>query len=144
MCDSSGGSLGSPIINKNNFQVIGIHKGDAEKGKNYNLGTLLKEPVEKFSEEIKIKKNNADNNENNSFNICNTIYVKENETNEKIEENKEIINEKNVKIEEKMGKNNEENEKIETNKIIENMDDKKNIEENKELTQNCNDENIDE
>ena len=42
-----------------------------------------------------------------------------------------------------MGKTNEGNEKIETNKIIENMDDKKNIEENKELTQNSNDENID-
>ena len=38
MCDSSGGSSGSPIINKLNFQVIGIHKGAAEGARNYNLG----------------------------------------------------------------------------------------------------------
>ena len=30
LCDTSAGSSGSPIINKNNFQVIGIHKGGAE------------------------------------------------------------------------------------------------------------------
>ena len=56
--DTSGGSSGGPIINKINFQVIGIHKGAAEEGKNYNLGTLLKEPIEKFIEEIKLKDNN--------------------------------------------------------------------------------------
>ena len=38
LCDTSGGSSGSPIINKSNFQVIGIHKGAAENGKCYNLG----------------------------------------------------------------------------------------------------------
>ena len=49
LCDTSGGSSGSPIINKTNFQVIGIHKGAPRGGKNYNLGTLLKEPIEKFN-----------------------------------------------------------------------------------------------
>ena len=144
LCDSSGGSSGSPIINKNNFQVIGIHKGAAEKGKNYNLGTLLKEPVEKFSEAIKMKINNNINNSNH--NSCNFNYTKENEKNEKIEEKKEIINEgneKNIKIKEKGEKINEENKKINANTIIENINDKKNLEKNKELMENSN-ENINE
>ena len=49
LCDSSGGSSGAPIINSMNFQVIGIHKGGAERG-NYNLGTLLKEPLLNFND----------------------------------------------------------------------------------------------
>lgn len=51
LCDSSGGSSGGPIINSINFQVLGIHKGGAKEGKNFNVGTLLKEPIEKFNEE---------------------------------------------------------------------------------------------
>ena len=58
LCDTSGGSSGSPIINKGTFQVIGIHKGAPTRAQNYNLGTLLKEPIEKFSEEIKMNKSN--------------------------------------------------------------------------------------
>ena len=33
-------------------------------GQNYNLGTLLKEAIEKFNEEIKMNKNNNNNVEN--------------------------------------------------------------------------------
>ena len=44
-CDSSSGSSGSPIINFNNYKVIGIHRG-AHNGKNFNLGTFLKKPIE--------------------------------------------------------------------------------------------------
>ena len=55
-CDSSEGSSGAPLINSTNFQVIGIHKGGAKGAKKYNLGTLIKEPIEKFNEEIKTKK----------------------------------------------------------------------------------------
>ena len=62
LCDSSEGSSGGPIINANDFKVIGIHKGGS-KGKNYNLGTLLKEPIEKFFE--KIKKREKLKNKNN-------------------------------------------------------------------------------
>ena len=62
--DTSGGSSGSPIINAGNFKVIGIHKGPPRGGQNYNLGTLLKEPIEKFTEEIKKKKIKKDKNEN--------------------------------------------------------------------------------
>ena len=109
-CDTSGGSSGSPIINKDNFQVIGVHKGAANK--NYNLGTLLKIPVEKFNEEIKmnkinkndIKKNNIiEENKNNNLN-----FEKKNETNYK-------------------------DKKEEKNKIMKNYSEKKNIEQNKDL-----------
>ena len=54
-CDSSDGSSGGPLINSNNFYVIGIHKGGAVKGKNFNLGTFLKEPLEVFIKNIKNK-----------------------------------------------------------------------------------------
>ena len=72
-CDSNSGSSGGPIINSL-FQVIGIHKGGDIKGKNFNLGTLLKEPLEQFNkiennklidikenEDIKIEKPNNEN-----------------------------------------------------------------------------------
>ena len=65
LCDTTGGSSGSPIINKDNFQVIGIHKGGAEGAKNFNLGTLLKRPIEQFKQEIEKKVNKIDNNNTN-------------------------------------------------------------------------------
>ena len=54
-CDTSGGSSGGPIINTTNYQIIGIHKGAALGHINYNLGTLLNEPIKKFNEELKKK-----------------------------------------------------------------------------------------
>ena len=44
-CDSTFGSTGGPLINKENFKVIGIHCG---KGKIFKKGTFLKGPIEKF------------------------------------------------------------------------------------------------
>ena len=74
-CDTTNGSSGSPIINRDNLQIIGIHVGAARGSKNYNIGILLKEPIEIFNEEIKIKKSNKDNknlynNQNNSIKEC--------------------------------------------------------------------------
>ena len=108
LCDTSGGSSGSPIINKTNFQVIGIHKGAPTGGQNHNLGTLLKEPIEKFNEEIKMNKNNIkDNNKDNNKNINNKDnIIKENE---KVEINKIIINDNNNINENKELNNNDEN-----------------------------------
>ena len=71
-CDSRRGSSGGPIINSTNFQVIGIHKG-GEKGKFYNVGILLKEPIERFNEETH-KKEKKDNNNKEE-------YIKNNEGN---------------------------------------------------------------
>ena len=75
ICDTDGGSSGSPLINKKNFNVIGIHKGGAKGGKKYNFGTLLKEPIEQFIKEIKMKKNDID--ENDFINEINCIYFSE-------------------------------------------------------------------
>ena len=91
LCDTSGGSSGGPIINKDNFKVIGIHKGAAEKGKNYNMGTLLKEPIEKIKEEIRKNINNKDNNNDDNKTYHNK-YTKEKENNANNKNvNKELI-----------------------------------------------------
>ena len=64
LCNSSLGSSGASIINKN-YQVIGIHKGNGKK--NYNFGILLKDPIEKYN-----KQNNK-----NIQNKINNKYIKE-------------------------------------------------------------------
>ena len=43
------GSSGSPIINLNNYKVIGIHKGCKQGGQNWNLGTFIKKPIDEFN-----------------------------------------------------------------------------------------------
>ena len=55
LCDSSEGSSGGPLINTINYKVIGIHKGGAKGDKQFNLGTLLKEPIEEFIRKINKK-----------------------------------------------------------------------------------------
>ena len=55
LCDSNVGSSGGPLINTINYKVIGIHKGGAKENKQYNLGTLLKEPIEEFIRKINKK-----------------------------------------------------------------------------------------
>ena len=84
LCDTSEGSSGSPIINKDNLQVIGIHKGGAEGAKNYNLGTLLKGSIEQFKHEIEMKEKKIDNNNTNLKGP--------------IEQNKQVIEKKEKKI----------------------------------------------
>ena len=51
-CPSEKGSSGSPIINLTNYKVIGIHKG-AKEDKNWNLGTLIKGPIDEFNKMFK-------------------------------------------------------------------------------------------
>jgi len=46
-CKTENGSSGGPIINLLNHKVIGIHKGYKENQK-FNLGTILKEPINDF------------------------------------------------------------------------------------------------
>ena len=85
LCDSRGGSSGGPIINSINFQVIGINKGGAEGAKNYNVGILLKEPIEKFNESN--KKEKKENNKEEFIRENEDNKIKENiENNEKKEE----------------------------------------------------------
>ena len=58
-CCTNNGSSGGPIINSINCQVIGVHRGASTK--NYNLGTFLKEPINKFKEQINKSQNNKRN-----------------------------------------------------------------------------------
>ena len=95
LCDSSGGSSGGPIINFIKFQVLGIHIGGAKGGFNFNLGTLLKEPIEKFNKEIG---NNNFIMENNDFEKEDTKEIKNNKSEIKITnktKNDELKNEDN-------------------------------------------------
>lgn len=55
-CETEAGSSGSPIINLETYNVIGIHKGYYGKTK-FNIGTFIKTPIEKF---IKNFLNNID------------------------------------------------------------------------------------
>ena len=47
-CATEKGSSGSPMINLSNYKVVGIHKGSMDI-KNWNLGTLLKGPIDDFN-----------------------------------------------------------------------------------------------
>ena len=58
LCDSSSGSSGAPIINSINFQVIGIHKGAAQNGKNIILELFLKNLLKNLIVKKKIIKKN--------------------------------------------------------------------------------------
>ena len=59
-CSINIGSLGAPIINSLNSQVIGIHRGTSSK--KYNLGIFLKEPINKFIDYINKSQNKFQNN----------------------------------------------------------------------------------
>ena len=69
-CQTQKGSSGSPIINLINHKVIGIHIGYKENN-NYNLGTLLKEPINEFylKKEEKFE-DGEDTIQNNEITIC--------------------------------------------------------------------------
>ena len=64
-CSTDQGSSGSPIFNKSNFKILGVHKGH---NKNYNLGSLIGKPIEEF-----IKKNYVEN-INNIAGLFNDSY----------------------------------------------------------------------
>ena len=49
-CKSEPGSSGSPILDLKTNKIIGIHKGSVNNQK-YNVGTFIKDPVEKFYKE---------------------------------------------------------------------------------------------
>ena len=50
-CTTKTGSSGGPLINILNHKVIGLHKGSI-KEKNFNLGTLLKIPIQELTKNI--------------------------------------------------------------------------------------------
>ena len=52
LCNSNECSSGAPLININNQKVIGFDN-EVDTVESYNIGIFLKEPIEKFIEEIK-------------------------------------------------------------------------------------------
>ena len=60
LCCTLPGSSGSPILNISNNKIIGIHKESSYKF-NYNVGILLKNPINEFLNDYNIKKNNKKN-----------------------------------------------------------------------------------
>ena len=52
LCSTTKCSGGAPIMNLKNFKIIGIHKG-CNKIASYNLGTLLKNPINEFIDKYK-------------------------------------------------------------------------------------------
>ena len=55
LCTTYGGSSGSPILNLQNYKVIGIHSGKHNKYE-YNVGTLIKGPLNEFKKLSKKEK----------------------------------------------------------------------------------------
>ena len=82
-CSTQTGSSGSPIININNYKVIGVHKGFDK----LNLGTLLKIPIDEFNQlykNVNISKNennrkNREDRENRENNLLSVIIEDENQ-----------------------------------------------------------------
>ena len=54
-CDSDVGSSGGPLLNSIDYKVIGIHIGGGKGNQQFNLGTLIKEPIEDFKRKLNEK-----------------------------------------------------------------------------------------
>ena len=100
LCDSDHGSSGGPLINSENYRVIGIHKGGAKKY-NFNCGTLLKEPIIEFTNQIKNKNNNNNKIKENKNKEINIIEEKKEEEKKEEEKKEEEKKEEEKKIEKK-------------------------------------------
>ena len=61
LCSTEQSSSGCPIINLDNYKVIGINK-TINKNENCNMGTIIKLPIEKFYEENNKSKENESKN----------------------------------------------------------------------------------
>jgi len=102
-CKTEKGSSGGPIINLNNFNVIGVHKGSENR---FNLGTLLKIPIDEFY------KSNKDNNKEVKEKDISKSKIEKIIMNENLEENPIKKNKKTVINIEKDKKGNINNDKI--------------------------------
>ena len=55
-CNTKEGSSGSPILNKKNNKVIGVHKGAHNNSNKYNIGSFLNEAIKEFIEKYESEK----------------------------------------------------------------------------------------
>ena len=134
-CNSSEGSDGGPLIDLTTLKVIGLHKGRAKEDQNYNLGSIVKVPIEIFGEKIKREKKDLSNTNENEE-LYENERINENEgiyENEELYENKEK-NENEIIIEnEETNENENENENLNEN---EELFENEKINENEELNEN--------
>jgi len=65
LCNTDKGSSGSPILNLANNKIIGIHS-EGYKNYNFNLGTLLKYPIEEYLNNINLIKRQKHNTKEDS------------------------------------------------------------------------------
>ncbi len=87
-CSTAGGSSGCPIINLNNLKVIGVHKGSLDN-QNFNVGTFIKGPIEKFNE---IHKKVSEVSKPGLFTFLKYIDYKEIHVDNMVEKKKKIEN----------------------------------------------------
>ena len=138
-CSSSPGSSGGPLFYLRNQKVIGIHKGAAIKGKEFNYGTFLKLPIEEFNE-ILAQNNNLNGKyyDDNSKSIAKNIINNSNSNinNNNGDKNKDINNNKINKDKNNDDKNNATNN--DDNNDDENSDDKNTDDNNNDDINNVN------
>ena len=111
-CPTKSGSSGGPILNLNNFKVLGLHKG-YDSSHNYNYGIFLKKPIEEFNNTFKdmncfSEKNTINSqmlhkkflNNNNNINTkgITIIYINRKESEFKGEGRKNVENSTNEKV----------------------------------------------
>ena len=105
-CCTDYGSSGSPILRISNKKIIGIHKESISRYK-YNIGTLLKYPINEYLNNINKNEINMTINiekkdiNNNIFFLDNTKGLYNNEKNNKVEnsnDNLKELNERKVEI----------------------------------------------
>ena len=56
ICNTKEGSSGSPILNKKNNKVIGVHKGAHNNSNKFNVGSFLNEAIKEFIEKYESEK----------------------------------------------------------------------------------------
>jgi len=84
-CETDEGSSGSPILNLENFSVVGVHKGFDDK---FNCGTFIKIAIEEFNE---LHKNSEGKKQSNEP-ITNKNSEGKKQSSEPIQSNEPITN----------------------------------------------------
>ena len=69
LCNTEFGSSGGCLVKLDNFKVIGIHKGSPKNKNEYNVGTLIKVPLQEFWKKYENFKEILDNNKKKSDEI---------------------------------------------------------------------------
>ena len=97
LCSTEEGSSGAPILNINNFKVIGIHLGK-NINKKVNIGIIIKKPIDEFNKMVDNKMHKIMNyniNENKEKIIL-KHPIETNKENQKINENNKKIENKSI------------------------------------------------